>query len=116
MIKLSATLIIFYSFVISAALVFASGYPAAVSCLVGGFMMLINLLGLSFVWGQIFSKKSILLATLVILFKYIFLAALLWAFSRSNWIHPAGFVLGLSTLILSILSMTAIKSFVNKNA
>ncbi len=78
--------------------------------------MLINLLGLSFVWGQIFSKKSTGLAVLTILLKYLGLGLLLWAFSGSKWIEPIGFILGLSTLILSILSMTAVKSFVRKSA
>ena len=116
MIKLSATLMVFYSLALSAALFFTSGYSAAISCLAGGFLMLINLLGLSFLWGWIFSGKSTWLATLMILFKYLVLGLLLWALSKSAWLHPVGFVFGLSTLILSILSMTAIKSFVKKSA
>lgn len=116
MIKQSAILIFIYSLIISAVLFFTKGYPSAISCMAGGSLMLINLLGLSFIWGQIFSKKSTALAALTILLKYLGLGLLLWAFSSFSWMEPIGFILGLSTLILSILSMTAVKSFVRKSA
>ncbi len=116
MIRLSAALIFVFTVTIATFLSFYFGNAAAVSCLVGGSLMLVNLLGLSFVWGRVFSKKSVSLAALVMILKYIILGIILWMFSKSAWIHPLGFILGLSTLILAILSMTAYKSFVRKSA
>jgi len=62
MIKLSALLIAGYTIVLSTALFFLYGLPMAESCLMGGFLMLFNLLGIALLWHLVFSKKSIALA------------------------------------------------------
>ncbi len=114
MIKLTAITLGAYVVFLSTLLWVFSSYQAALSCLCGGILMLVNLLGLYFVWSRIFAKKSIALAVFAILIKYVVLGYLFLALSKSDWLNPVGFILGLSTLLLAILSMTVVKSFVRK--
>ncbi len=114
MIKLAAGLLLLYVLVISVLLNFMIGTEAAFSCIAGGLIMLVNLLGLYYVWSRIFAKKSIGLAIFIIVLKYLGLGYIFWSLSSSNWLHPTGFVLGLATVFLAILSMTVVKSFVRK--
>lgn len=64
--------------------------------------MLFNLLGLWILWKLIFSKKSIALAVLVIIFKYLILGLILWNLNQIQWIRPLGFVLGLGSLLVGV--------------
>ncbi len=73
--------------------------------------MLINLLGLWILWKFIFSKKSIALVLLVIIFKYLILGLILWNLNRIPWMQPLGFILGLSSLVFGILTMLVLKKF-----
>ena len=114
MIKLTAALIVVFSLMLSAPLYYYQGSAASISCIIGGALMLVNLVGLYVVWDRIFAKKSIAIAVLGILVKYVVLGYMFWSLSSSTWLHPLGFVLGLSTLLFAILSMTVIKSFVRK--
>ncbi len=114
MIKLTAAMLVFFLILISATLQYFLGFRAALSCIAGGMIMLVNLFGLYVVWTRIFAKKSVAIAVLGILVKYAVLGYFFWAMSNSSWIHPLGFVLGLSTLLFAILSMTVVKSFVRK--
>lgn len=112
MIKLIALLIFIYSLLGAIALKAIYNNQAAISCLFAGMIMIVNLVGLFFIWRIVFYKKSIALAVLVIIFKYLILGWLLWFLSESEWIHSIGFVVGFSTLLLAILSATLINSFV----
>ena len=116
MIKLTAGLLLFYILIISTLLYFSIGLAAAMSCLAGGMLMLINLTGLYFIWSRAFAKKSIALAVVAIVVKYLGLGYIFWSLSKSNWLHPASFILGLTSLLLAILSMTVVKSFVRKTS
>lgn len=110
MIKNITIAILIFSVVVSGASYIFVNLEFAVSVLLGGIMMLINLLGLAFVWRLIFSKKSIALAALIIIFKYIILGAILWWLVSINWLKPIGFLIGLSSLIFSIVLATLLKS------
>jgi len=112
MIKLSALLIAGYTIVLSTALFFLYGLPMAESCLMGGFLMLFNLLGIALLWHLVFSKKSIALAVFVIIFKYLILGVVLWNLAAVGWMKPLGLVLGLASLVFAILTATLMKNFV----
>lgn len=114
MIKLTARFLIVYIVLASVALYFSLGTPAAYSCLAGGGLMLLDLGGFYLAWQLYFRKKSIALMVLVIIFKYFVLALVFWSLTKVSWIHPFGFVIGISTLVLAILSMTVAKSFARK--
>jgi hypothetical protein len=111
MIKIIAFLILIYTGLgfILAEIYLDSGF--SISLLIGGLLMLVNLLGLAFIWRLIFSKKSIALAVVVIIFKYVILGTVLWSFASHKWLKPLGLVVGLGSLIFAILLATIIKSF-----
>jgi hypothetical protein len=115
MIKSIALFIVFYTTAFCLAFLFYSHYESAASCALGGVIMLVNLLGLTFLWYLVFSKKSIALAVFVIIFKYLILGFILWKLADVSWMKPVGLVIGLSTLVLAILSATMMKSFVKTN-
>lgn len=111
MIKIIAINIVLYSIIISILSYFYFTTPFALGVLIGGLFMLANLAGLSFVWRLIFSKKSIALAIMVIIFKYVVLGMILWSFATFKWLNTLGFVVGLASLLFAILIATIIKSF-----
>ena len=83
----------------------------ALSVFVGGTMMLLNLEAISFFWNLIFYKKSIALAVFVIIFKYVILGIILLGLSTSGWLNAIGFLIGLTSLVFSILAAMLVKSF-----
>jgi hypothetical protein len=103
MIKITAISSFVAAAIFSMILYFTSGLETAVSCLFGGTVMVLNLFGLWFLWKLIFSKKSIALAVLVIIFKYLILGLILWNLNQIQWIRPLGFVLGLGSLLVGVL-------------
>ena len=103
MIKFTAISSFVTAVIFSIILYFASSFEAAISCLFGGTVMVVNLFGLWFLWKLIFSKKSIALAVLVIIFKYLILGLILWNLNQIQWIRPLGFVLGLGSLMIGVV-------------
>lgn len=114
MIKLTAALLVAFVFLIAFIFFELSGKNAAISCLAGGAIMLFNLGGFYFAWRFYFLKKSIALTVGVIIFKYVLLGLVFWSLTKASWIHPVGFITGISTLVLAALSMTVVKSFARK--
>ncbi len=104
-----------YVVLISTVLFAGFNLEYAQSCLLGGAFMLFNLLGLYALWKIIFSKKSIALAVLVIILKYSILGYLLWLLPKIHWLVPTGFVIGISTLVLGILTTVLLKKFFIKS-
>lgn len=115
MIKTIALFLLGYTLLLSVVLFFTNDQESALSCLFGGLLMLVNLLGIYLLWHLVFSKKSIALAVFVIIFKYLILGVVLWKLANVSWMKPIGLILGLSTLVFAILSTTLIKSFVKTN-
>lgn len=103
MIKFVAIISFISSVLLASLLYFTSGFETAASCLFGGGVMVLNLFGLWFLWKLIFSKKSIALAVLVIIFKYLILGLILWNLNQIQWIRPLGFVVGLSSLMFGVV-------------
>ncbi len=103
------------TFVFSAILIlvcYASlGLDGAFSCALGAAVMLTNLIGIWFFWKLVFLKKSIALAILVIIFKYVILGLILWDLSQYQWLQPVGFIIGLSSLLFGIVSSVFYKKF-----
>lgn len=109
MIKCSAIISLVFSILIALGLYFKFGPEMAFSCLFGGVIILLNLLGLWIVWKFIFSKKSIALAVLVIIFKYVILGLILWNLNQIQWMRPLGFILGLSSLMFGVVCAALFK-------
>ena len=114
MIKLTAGFLIAYAVMLSAVFFELLGKNAALSCLVGGGIMLVNLGGFYFALRFYILKKSIARTVAVIISKYVLLSFFIWSLTKASWISPVGFVAGLSALVLAILSATVIKNIVRK--
>jgi hypothetical protein len=115
MIKVTAVSITFFTFLASALLYKLFGLDYVMSTLSGGAFMVLNLAGLYILWKLIFSKKSIALAVLVIIFKYSILGYFLWILPQLQWLKPTGFIVGLSTLIFGIFTAMILKKYFQKN-
>lgn len=109
MIKITAIYTFIFSILLAAVLYYVSSSEMAWSCLFGAAVMLLNLLGLWILWKFIFSKKSIALAVLVIIFKYLILGLILWNLNQIQWMRPIGFISGLSSLMFGVVCAALLK-------
>ncbi len=75
------------------------------SFLTGWALSTINFLLLNFFWRRVFEKKHIAMTLLLVITKYAGLAALLYLLVNSNWVHLGGLLFGISTLLLSIITV-----------
>lgn len=110
MIKYIAISIFIYTILATAVGFLWMDQSFALSVLIGGVTMLINIFGLAFFWRLVFSKKSIALAVLIIIFKYLILAAVLWSFTSMRWLSPIGFCVGLASLIFALIVSMILKN------
>lgn len=111
----TSALIAFYTLIFYFILLKFQSINSANNCLVAGLIMLGNFLAITLLWKLIFNKKSIALAVLIIIFKYLILGVILW--NLSNWlkIDPIGLVAGFSTLLVAILTTQLLKRFLKTN-
>ena len=114
MIKQAAALVFFYGFAFAAALWFFFSHDAGISCAAGSGIMLLNLISFFITWKLVLARRSMALTAMVIITKYSILGLIFWRLTSATWIQPMGFVVGISTLLLAILSMTVLKSFARK--
>ncbi len=103
MIKVMAKYMTIYTLLLSLAAYGGFSLDISVSVLLGGLSMCANVLGLGFLWRLIFLKKSIALAVLTIIFKYLILALILWSLSSIKWLNLPAFCVGLTSLIFGVL-------------
>jgi hypothetical protein len=97
------------SFVVAAGAVLG-GSQQAVSALLGALLMAINVGLLAWAVGRFFAKKSVALAGMVIVIKYLLLAAGLYWISMQPWTNLLWFALGiLSTLTSAMLYGLTVK-------
>ncbi|MBC7421091.1 MAG: hypothetical protein H7328_10220 [Bdellovibrio sp.] len=111
MIKRVALATFLFSVILTLACYIAFDLNNALSCALGASVMLINLVGIWFGWKLVFLKKSIALAVLVIIFKYLILGLILWNFTQYQWLQPIGFIVGLSSLMFGVISSVFLKKF-----
>ena len=114
MIKIVAFAVAIYTLAATLAANFYVNQPFAISVLLGGLSIIANIAGLAFSWRLIFMKKSIALAVLVIIFKYLLLGMVLLSLMKFKWLSPAGFSIGLGSLIFGVLFAAIFNSFVRK--
>src|SRR5690606_27943129 len=88
------------------------GQYFAVSVAWGALLMGLNLLALIWAWDRIFIKKSIALATGVIVLKYAFLGVLVYLTVVQQWADVLGFIIGLSTVLPTVLALSLKKDFI----
>lgn len=86
----------------------------SLSIIAGGTTMFLNILGLNFIWKQIFTKKSIALAIVAIIFKYLILGISLWSLSAIKWLNVSSFIIGMTALIFAILTEALKNSILKK--
>lgn len=91
------------------------GLEQAIGTFVGGLLMFVNVLSLSYLWKLIISKKSIALAIVVIIFKYLILGMILWGLASSVLLKVEGFLIGIVSLVFAILIANLQKSFFKSN-
>ncbi len=103
MIKILALSILFYTLSLAGGAYLIYGLAVSVSVLLGGLSMWINVLGLAYFWSLVFRKKSIALAAIAIIFKYLILALILWSLSSIKWLNLPAFCVGLTSLIFGVL-------------
>ena len=115
MIKSIAYSIIGYTTLAFGVVYYYWGMNWAISVLIGGTLMLINIASLTFLWKQVFFKKSIALAVIIIIFKYAILALILWGLASFTWMKLMGFLIGIGSLIFGLLFAPVIKLIVNRN-
>ena len=109
MIKVVALATLIFSIFIAIGCYMGAGANVAYSSLIGSGVMLVNLIGIWFFWKLVFLKKSIALAVVVIIFKYLILGLILWKFFETDWLNPVGFVAGLSSLLFGVISSVFFK-------
>ena len=114
MVKLLAISIVIYGVGGAAIASYLSGPAFASALAVGAGTILINVLGLAVFWRLIFSKKSIALAVSVIIFKYLFLAVILWSLWSAKAVNVLGFVVGLGSLLFAVLILPIAKKINSK--
>ena len=115
MIKLLATSIFLYTLALALGAQFLYNSDISISVLLGGLTMWANVLGLAFFWRLIFLKKSIALAVLTIIFKYLILALILWSLASAKWLNPAAFCVGLTALLFGVLVVLLKNSLTQKS-
>ena len=96
-------------------LFFIVNQNVAITCLATSILLVGNLMGLYFFWRIIFFKKSIALAVLVIIFKYLLLGMFLWTLANDKSLNPAAFCIGLGSLIFAALTAVLVKTVTNKS-
>ncbi|MGZ3724949.1 MAG: hypothetical protein ACXWQQ_04085 [Pseudobdellovibrio sp.] len=111
MIKYLAIAIVFYTVVTCGIGFLYVNQSFAISIAMGCATVLINVGGLAVFWRLIFSKKHIALASVIIIFKYLILAVILWSLYAVKWLNPAGFCIGLASLLFSIFVLLIVKQF-----
>ncbi len=115
MIKNIAIILCIYT-VLAASLIYKFwGIEQAVATLIGGLLMFVNVISLSYLWKLIISKKSIALVIVVIIFKYLILGMILWGLTSGVWLKVEGFLVGIVSLIFAILIANLQKSFFKVN-
>ena len=114
MIKMIAAAIAIYTVVATFAASYYVDRAFALSVLLGGVTILVNIAGLAFSWRLIFMKKSIALAVLVIIFKYLLLGMALWGLIELKWLSSTGFCIGFGSLVFGILTAAIFKSLTRK--
>jgi hypothetical protein len=75
----------------------------ATSFAVGAGVITLNWFAISFSWKRLLAKKSIALATSVIVIKWAFFGAICIVLGRQNWVNSTWLILGVSTIIPTVL-------------
>lgn len=109
MINIVAAATFIFSVLFATLCYFLIGPNSALSSVVGSAVMLVNLFGIWFAWKLVFLKKSIALAVVIIVIKYVILGLFLWNFAKYKWLQPVGFIIGLSTLLFGLVSSIFLK-------
>jgi hypothetical protein len=79
------------------------GFMAMISISGGGALMLLNLFALVFSWPRILAKKSIALATGVIVFKFAILGWIIYEVVGGEALHIGWFAVGMATVVPAVV-------------
>ena len=74
-------------------------------------LLIINLIGLSFLYKIVSQKKSIALGLLLIILKYPLLGYIVVKMVKQNWFDNIGLIIGFIAFLSSIVFVTLLKHF-----
>lgn len=103
MIKNTALIVLAYAAIVCPASYAFLGAKFSINVLIGTMAVQLNIVALVYSWKRIFLKKSIALAVFVIIFKYVILGLTIWGLSTIGWLNIIGFLVGLASLVVSLL-------------
>ena len=75
----------------------------ALSYFVGALLVFLNLALSAWLWALILKKKLIALSVLIIVFKYSIFGSIIYFLLKSDWLNAILFLVGLSTLVPSVI-------------
>lgn len=94
-----------FAFVVGCLVTFFGSRDMAIGFTVGAAISLVNLVGLSFVWGRLLAKKSFALPIGVVVSKFaLSLGVIFWATRPSNSIPVVGLLLGLGVIVPAVVA------------
>lgn len=85
---------------------FGEGWQNALSWVIGGAVVNANLMAISWAWKQILEKKLVALAVSLIVFKYAFIAGMLFVVVEQSWFKGLAFGAGVGSFIIVLAGMT----------
>lgn len=85
---------------------FGDAWQNALSWIIGGAVVNANLMAISWAWKQIMEKKLVALAVSLIVFKYAFIAGVLYVFVSQTWFRGLAFGAGVASFIVVLAGMT----------
>lgn len=92
-----------FTLVVSAAIALFMGPQSGASFLAGGLLIVAELASLIVIAQSLIRKKSIALTFVIIVLKYPLLAGVIYYLTRSSFLEPAWFLIGIGSLIVTAL-------------
>lgn len=111
MFKKMATIMFFLGLLVMAIVGWKQGSSTALTGLAVHNLLLVNLIGLYFIYKAVAQKKSIALVVVVIILKYPLLGYIVVKMTRQSWFETFGLVVGFITFLSSIVIVTLLKHF-----
>ncbi len=107
-IAIFSTLLAFMLFIV---LTLKLDFSIAMSALGAHILLIVNILGLYFMWGLFFKKKSIALGVVLIILKYPLLGYIVYKAARLSGFSSLGFIIGFIGFLSSIVIVAILNHF-----
>ena len=87
-------------------MLFNDAWQNSLSWVIGGAIVNLNLMAISWAWKQILEKKLVALAVSLIVIKYAFIAGVLYVFVEQSWFKGLAFGAGIGSFIVVLAGLT----------